>query len=229
MRLRRALQTRAEATRWQAIYDRYRQSTMLSRQAYLDNLAIASLVAGKAALSGHGVVECGTWRGGMAAGLMEILGSDRCYHFFDSFSGLPEARVIDGEAALLWQANKSGPTYFENCTASEDEFRKTIAFVGKTSHACTIHRGLFNDTVPKSETGALALLRVDGDWYDSTMTCLEGLLPRVAIGGVVIIDDYGTWDGCTRAVHDYLAVHKRAESIERYGRSAVPYLRIRGT
>ena len=61
------------------------------------------------------------------------------------------------------------------------------------------------------------------------MICLAALLPRVMTGGVVIIDDYGTWDGCTRAVHDYLSAHKRREPIERFGMSRIPYLQIRET
>ena len=58
---------------------------------------------------------------------------------------------------------------------------------------------------------------------------IAALLPRMMTGGVVIIDDYGTWDGCTRAVHDYLSAHKRAEPIERFGMSRIPYLQIRET
>ena len=49
------------------------------------------------------------------------------------------------------------------------------------------------------------MLRLDGDWYDSTMQCLEALVPLVAEGGTIIIDDYYAWDGCARAVHDYLS------------------------
>jgi hypothetical protein len=200
---------------------------MIPRQAYFDNLAIASLIALDPRLADHSVVECGTWKGGMSAGLIEILGSRRPYHFFDSFSGLPDAQPIDGDGALQWQANKAGVTYFDNCTASEEEFRQTLDRARADPLMCAIYKGLFSETVAKAPTGSIALLRIDGDWYDSTMTCLEALFPRVSPSGLVIIDDYGTWDGCTRAVHDYLAANKRPEAIERFGLSAVPYLRIR--
>lgn len=70
---------------------------------------------------------------------------------------------------------------------------------------------------------AIALLRLDGDWYDSTMTCLMHLFPLVTTGGLVIIDDYGVWEGCTRAVHRYLADNERPEGI-RTTSSGVAYI-----
>jgi O-methyltransferase len=216
-----------DGRRRRAIYERYRDASMIPRQAYLDNLAIASRAARDPALFTGCVVECGTWRGGMSAALREVMGAHRIYHFFDSFSGLPPAKEIDGKSALRWQADKTAPTYFDNCTASEEEFRSVLARAGKSLSNCKIHKGLFADTVPTSETGPIAILRIDGDWYDSTMTCLETMFSRILPGGIVIIDDYGTWDGCTRALHDFLSAHKRPEAIERFGRSAVPYLRIR--
>ncbi|HEY4797855.1 MAG TPA: TylF/MycF/NovP-related O-methyltransferase, partial [Bacteroidia bacterium] len=51
----------------------------------------------------------------------------------------------------------------------------------------------------------ISILRLDGDWYDSTMDCLTNLYDEVQVGGVIIIDDYYTWDGCSRAVHDFLS------------------------
>ena len=66
--------------------------------------------------------------------------------------------------------------------------------------------GWFADTLPTFPTHLpIALLRLDGDWYDSTMQCLTLLYERVMNGGLVIIDDYYAWDGCARAVHEFLA------------------------
>jgi hypothetical protein len=62
----------------------------------------------------------------------------------------------------------------------------------------------------------IAVLRLDGDWYESTMVCLDALYPHVVDGGLILIDDYYTWDGCARAVHDYLSKHKLIERIERF-------------
>lgn len=62
--------------------------------------------------------------------------------------------------------------------------------------------GWFQDTLPKVDTGHIALLRLDGDLYESTLVCLEYLYPKVSPGGIVIIDDYAL-PGCRKAVHDY--------------------------
>jgi hypothetical protein len=55
--------------------------------------------------------------------------------------------------------------------------------------------------------GTIAVLRLDADWYESTITCLTHLYPHIAPGGIVIIDDYKEWDGCARAVHEFLFKH----------------------
>jgi hypothetical protein len=208
------------------IYDRYRTATMVSRKTYIDNLEVASRLLKSCVPITAAIVECGTWRGGMSAGLIEIFGHQRTYHFFDSFEGLPAAQQIDGASAINWQQDVASPRYFNNCTASEHEFRQTIGKTGVLVSQIHIHRGLFDTTVPVTDTGPIALLRLDGDWYASTMCCLEALFPKVAPGGIVIIDDYGTWDGCTRAVHDYLSAQSRPEAIQRFGASAVAFINV---
>jgi hypothetical protein len=65
------------------------------------------------------------------------------------------------------------------------------------------HEGWFQDTIPKVVMGPIALLRLDGDLYESTKVCLEGLYPKVSKGGWVIVDDYAL-TGCRKAVHEYL-------------------------
>ena len=76
------------------------------------------------------IVECGCWKGGMSAALIEIGGFQRDYYFFDSFEGLPPAKAIDGPAALAWQADTASPSYHDNCTASIDDFRRTVRRTG---------------------------------------------------------------------------------------------------
>jgi O-methyltransferase len=78
-------------------------------------------------------------------------------------------------------------------------------------------KGWFEKTLPGFRPSEpIALLRLDGDWYDSTMCCLEHLFPHVRRGGVIIIDDYFQWDGCTRAVHDFLSRGQRTEPIREF-------------
>lgn len=178
---------------------RYRPYSMLGRKQLIDNLMLAERLT---PATGD-VVECGVWRGGVIRGLADVLGNGRKYHLFDSFEGLPPAGDQDGEEAAAWQADVSSSTYYDNCSAEESHARSLFENSG---FDFAIHRGWFEDTLPsfKAET-PIALLRLDGDWYDSTMTCLEHLFPQLAPGALVLVDDYYRWEGCARAVHDYLS------------------------
>jgi hypothetical protein len=200
---------------------------MIPRTTFIDNLELMAPVLDPVTGIVGAVVECGTWRGGMSAAMIELAGRNRTFHFFDSFEGLPAAKPIDGEAAIRWQQDIDSDWYHDNCTASESEFRSTIARTGVDPSGISIHRGFFEQTIPQVGTGPIAVLRLDADWYDSTRICLDHLFPRVVSGGLVVIDDYGIWDGCTRAVHDYLSVQLRPEPIQQHGRSGVIYLRVR--
>lgn len=191
-----------------AAAERYRKQTMIHPGAFVDNLMLAQR---EAPLEGD-VVECGVWRGGMIRGLADVLGPGRTYHLFDSFAGLPPAREIDGEAAVAWQRDTSSPSYYDNCTAEEAHARSL--FEGSGFNA-VFHHGWFEDTVPKFQPKRpIAVLRLDGDWYDSTMTCLRGLFPHLASNALVLIDDYYLWNGCARAVHDFLSETKSAARIQ---------------
>ena len=134
-------------------------------------------------------------------GTVELQGEHRRAFGFDSFEGLPPAKAIDGESALGWQQDTTSDTYYDNCTAAEEECRKALAMTGRTRFET--RKGWFQDTLPlfRSESPTIALLRLDGDWYESTMECLENLYDLVVPNGIVIFDDYLAWDGCARAVH----------------------------
>ena len=158
------------------------------------------------------IVECGVWRGGMSAAMAEFLGPDRKYYLFDSFEGLPSAKEIDGENALAWQKNTSSPTYFDNCKA-EIKYAEECMSMSK-SKIYEIRKGWFSETLPAFPYNeSIALLRLDGDWYESTMDCLKNLYPKVNKGGLIIIDDYYAWDGCCRAIHDFLSENNLCERI----------------
>lgn len=161
------------------------------------------------------VVECGTWKGGMIAGIAKTLGPGHRYLLFDSYQGLPPAGERDGALARRWQEDGTGPNYHDNCTASESEARAAMVLSGAADWSITA--GWFADTLPGVDIPeGIAILRLDGDWYDSTLTCLEALFPLVAHNGIVIIDDYYIWDGCARAVHEYLAAHDSDARISQF-------------
>lgn len=186
---------------FRALYGKYRAFTMIHEAAYVNNL---ELCAKFAAIPGC-VVECGVWRGGMIAGIAEVLGAGREYFLFDSFEGLPPAREeLDGASAVAWQKNSRSPAHYNNCTAAEEEAAAAMKLSGASSFSLV--KGWFNETLPGFRPpNEIAVLRLDGDWYESTRVCLENLYPHVAPGGIVIVDDYHIWDGCARAVNEFLS------------------------
>jgi len=181
-------------------YRKFRKFTMIPEKTFIRNLELARKFRNTQGV----VVECGTWRGGMIAGMVSVLGRNKAYYLFDSFEGLPEAKEIDGPEAKFWQSNKEGLFYFDNCRANESEAAKAMDLAG--AHRYTIKKGWFNTTLSDFRPSeGISILRLDGDWYDSTMECLTRLFPQVNANGVVIIDDYYMWRGCSKAVHDYLS------------------------
>jgi len=189
--------------RFRKIYRKHRDFTMIPERAYAANLHLA-LHADRVAGS---IVECGTWRGGMIAGIADVLGPERRYYLFDSFEGLPPAGEADGEAAVAWQRNTTGPSYYDNCTASEDEARTAMSRSAARDYQIT--KGWFEQTLPTAKPQEpIALLRMDADWYESTKCILENLGSHVVPGGVIIVDDYYIWEGCTQAVNEFAAAKK---------------------
>jgi O-methyltransferase len=188
------------------MYQKYRDRTMCSEDVFAVNLALARAVS---TIPGA-IVECGTWKGGMIAAIAETLGNNRKYFLCDSFQGLPIAREIDGPAAMKWQADNQN-----NCRASEDDVKESMKLAGITSYQ--IVAGWFDDTLPSLNVGPIALLRLDADWYGSTLRCLNYMFDRVAKGGIIIVDDYYVWDGCSRAVHRFLSGGSHTERIQSLG------------
>jgi O-methyltransferase len=183
---------------------------MIQKEVFVLNLDLCNVNRN---ISGD-YVECGTWRGGMSAAVAEVLGKKRQFHLFDSFEGLPPAKEIDGKEALTWQKNTSSPNYYDNCSADEKFANEAMKLANHENFK--LYKGWFEKTLPGSMNKSIAILRLDGDWYDSTMTCMEELFPKVTEGGVVILDDYYTWDGCAKAVHDYLSKVKSPARVHQW-------------
>jgi O-methyltransferase len=164
-------------------------------------------------------VECGVWRGGasfLMADLLRLQGvSDRKVWLFDSFEGHRAPAAIDGQAALEYARNTDDPGYFDNCRVGVEEVRQSAASLGLDSMT-EIVKGWFEETLPttRDRIGPIAILRLDCDWYDSVRVCLESLYDLVAPRGVVIIDDYFSYEGCAIAVHEFLANRRLAHRIE---------------
>lgn len=156
------------------------------------------------------IAECGVWEGG-CIGLMalasERFGGTRRFHLFDSFVGLPVPAQQDTDCP----GAKSGELIpIGACVGAREPAEKLFYEVlGIARDQAVFHEGWFQDTVPAAAQSieSLAVLRVDGDWYESTKVCLDGLYDRVVDGGFVIVDDYGTFAGCRQAVDEFLEVH----------------------
>jgi len=191
------------------LFLRFKSDTLVPFHDYCANLRLGARFKH---LPGA-IVECGTWKGGMIAGLACVFGTGRTYYLFDSFEGLPAAKEIDGEGALRWQADTQSPHYFDNCRASVADAESAMQRAGVRD--VKIVKGWFENTLPRAEIrDGIVILRMDADWYDSTMCILENLFDQVVPGGCVIVDDYGCWDGCSRAIHDFLSRNKRPERIK---------------
>lgn len=167
-------------------------------------------------------LECGVWQGGCSAAMMLANlalqpAKKRMVHMFDSYEGLPPAKPEDGPLALQWQADVHGADYYSNCTASLELVQQNFIALGIAEQDIRFYKGWFAQTVPcfaqANPDFKIAILRLDGDWYESTKVCLEQLYPLVSEGGIVIIDDYYTWDGCALAVHEYFGFHKLSHRI----------------
>lgn len=161
----------------------------------------------------HGaMVECGVWRGGsmmaVALTLLRLGVTDRELYLYDTFAGMPEPGVEDvkhsGEPAtdVLARSGKESAVW---AIASLDDVREAVLGVGYPAERIHFVQGLVEETVPVTAPDAIALLRLDTDWYASTRHELEHLYPRLSPGGVLVIDDYGFWQGARKAVDEYLA------------------------
>jgi hypothetical protein len=165
------------------------------------------------------MVECGVWSGGSMA-LMALwdMRSDtgRRYHAFDSFEGLPPPTTRDNEVFDRFIANRGNKAVgisdrLERTGICKGDGADTVrAFflrAGIPSERSVFHVGWFQDTVPVAakQIDSIAVLRLDGDWYESTKVCLDNLYDLVPSCGVIIIDDYGTFSGCQTAVDEFRA------------------------
>jgi len=215
----------AAFVRYQLVYRKYRPYTMIGRLRYLENLALADAALSNPALRDGAIIECGTWKGGMAAGLIEVGGPTRKYCFFDSFEGLPPAEDVDGERAKAYQADATSPEYLDNCSATLDEFKSTIALANCPAKNIDIRPGFFEQSFETFEASPVAVLRLDADWYSSTMTCLTKFWDSILPGGIILIDDYYYWDGCAKAIHEFLTLKKATERIRQGRLGGVAYIR----
>jgi hypothetical protein len=163
--------------------------------------------------------ECGVWRGGsvlaMLLTLQELDATDRDVYLYDTFEGMTEPTerdVTDREPPALatWEEARSRgerpwSEVFGADVFNEASVRELLVTTGYPRERLHFVAGPVEQTLPAAAPDALALLRLDTDWYESTRHELVHLYPRLSGGGVLIVDDYGHWQGARQAVDEYFS------------------------
>jgi O-methyltransferase len=143
-------------------------------------------------------VECGVWRGGgsmYAKAVLNHLGSDRAVWCCDSFEGMPVQRKEDKADPAL-----AGHPYL---AVSVEAVRANFERLGLLDNNVKFVKGWFSESLPKAPIERISVLRLDGDYYSSTMDALNSLYDRVSKGGFVIVDDYNAFESCKKAISDF--------------------------
>jgi O-methyltransferase len=160
-------------------------------------------------------VECGVWRGGsmmaIALTLIDEGVYDRDLYLFDTFDGMSAPTDKDRAAGGISAAEMLAATPKESgelwCLAGLDEVKANLASTGYPDDRIHYVRGRVEETLPCPNPSQISLLRLDTDWYESTLHELNHLYPRLRAGGVLVIDDYGDWEGAREAVDEYVRSH----------------------
>lgn len=160
------------------------------------------------------LVEAGVWRGGsmmaVALTLLERGIDDRDLYLFDTYEGMPRPDGVDvfhtGESAEeTFQKHRISDRSSAWCRAQLEEVKQNLSSTGYPSSRLHYIKGMVEETIPSRAPETIALLRLDTDWYASVRHSLHHLYPRLVPGGVLIIDDYGSWEGARKAVDEYIA------------------------
>jgi O-methyltransferase len=158
-------------------------------------------------------VETGVWRGGACILMRAIMKAndvrDRSVWVVDSFEGVPkpDAGKYPADTGDVFHT-------FSDLAVSMEEVQQNFRAYDLLDEQVKFLKGWFKDTLPSAPIGKLAVARLDGDMYESTMDALSNLYSKLSVGGFLIVDDYGWVPGCKKAVHDFRDQHGISETIE---------------
>ena len=197
---------------------------------YLNPAALADLHDRVAEAEANGtpglLVEAGCALGGSAIVMASARSSARELRVYDVFGQIPPPSERDGADVHARYAEVAGGSaegiggarYYGYEPDLKAKVEAAFARHGSpvASSRVTLVEGLFEDTVRID--GPVAVAHIDGDWYDSVRTCLERIEPHLAVGGVLVIDDYEAWSGCREAVDAYFADKRGRYRFERRSR-----------
>lgn len=194
-----------ENSRWRIDREQVPMSLLSKGQLDLIDWAVNDLAARK--VPGD-LIEAGVWRGGAVILMRALLDAyflhDRQVIAADSFSGIPKNTQFKHDPVDLWE---------DRWEASLDEVKENISSFGLLDERIEFVEGYFADTLPALANRNFALVRLDSDSYDSVLTSLEHLYPRLSSGGIIIVDDWHL-PGCRFAVDHYRAAQGITEEMQ---------------
>ena len=219
---------------WRDFKQHYIKGSAVSMlpMARLDNLqsCIASVVSDN--VPGD-FIETGVWRGGATIfmrAMLKALGiTDRTVWVANSFEGLPEPDAEKFPTEAEFHHGPVAKDVYNHLAAGLEEVQANFRVYKMLDDRVKFLKGWFKDTLPAAPIKSLAVMRLDGDYYESTMDSLVNLYDKLSIGGYAIIDDYGedSWTYCEKAVNDYRRDHGVIEPMIRVDKSCYYWRRAR--
>lgn len=192
-----------------SLYRKYHETTMVSWQGLYWSWCASNYIQAHGVLGD--VVECGVFKGGCSLLMAEC--HVRTTWMYDTFTGMAEPGEHDYKGSFKGErfdavkrhsaASKDG--YVDWVYESLDNVKRNVLESGLGIERFRFIKGKVEETIPEHAPEQIALLRLDTDFYSSTKHELEHLYPRLSIGGVLIIDDFGSWAGSRKAVQEYFA------------------------
>jgi O-methyltransferase len=201
--------------RFLAIYKQCQDHTLTSIKS-MYAMYEAALYIAKAGIEGD-YVECGVWKGGssmiVALALLQLKSRHRNLYLYDTYQGMPETGDHDHDLgnspfqlamniSTRLRGGHSGVFY-----AELEEVSRNMQSTGYPQDHIFLIKGLVEETIPFRAPEQISLLHLDSDLYQSTYHELTHLFPRLSKGGVLIVDDYGSWKGSRKATDQYFAEH----------------------
>lgn len=180
------------------------------------------------------LVECGIWRGGgsmlMAYTLLKMEEAGRRIYLYDTYKGMTkpgewDIRFDNKPAIEEWSANVEKDIN-KCCYASIEEVKSNLFLTGYPKDKLIFVEGDVENTIPSIMPDKISILRLDTDWYEGTYHQLCHLFPRLSPHGIIIIDDYGYWKGCKKAVDEYIKekdINIMLNRIDNNGRIGIKY------
>lgn len=163
------------------------------------------------------VVECGVWKGGCMAMMAETCAhfgdKNREFYLYDTFAGMAEPGEEDFhtsgkmQAIDIYKSNKKDD-YVDWCYGALEGVQALMKDTSIAEDKFHYVQGMVEDTIPQTLPEQIAVLRLDTDWYASTLHELDHMFPKLQEGGFLIIDDYGTWSGSKKALDEYFEKHE---------------------